>query len=94
MCYKGKILEGLNHTHICLIPDAKELKFINEYRLISFCNIVCKIAVKVLANQLKNILGDVIDESQSTFVLSRLITDNMLIAYEFHHINIIGHNKR
>lgn len=40
---------------------------------ISLCNIIDRIVIKVIANNLKLILGDVISEIQSTFVLFRLI---------------------
>jgi hypothetical protein len=39
-----------------------------------------------LANQLKNILHDIISSYQSAFVLGRLISDNILVAYETMHI--------
>ena len=42
-----------NETHIVLIPKCKERKKITEYRPISLCNVVYKIASKAIANKLK-----------------------------------------
>ena len=75
----------LNETFICLIPKVASPQKIIEFRPISLCNVVYKIISKVPANRLKKILEEVIDESQSAFVLGRSITDNVLVAFETMH---------
>lgn len=50
-----------------------------------------KIMTKVIANQLKCILGEMINEPQCAFVLGRLIIYNLLIAFEvFHYMRTEG----
>ena len=56
-----------------------------EYRPINLCNIIYKIISKVLANRLKCKLVEIIEESQSAFVSGRLISNNVLVAFETMH---------
>uniref|UniRef100_A0A5B7AER2 Reverse transcriptase domain-containing protein n=1 Tax=Davidia involucrata TaxID=16924 RepID=A0A5B7AER2_DAVIN len=78
-------LEGINRTYIVLIPKVNNPRKISEFRPISLCNVVYKIISKMLANRLKSILPDIIDESQSAFVPGRLISVNILVAFEIIH---------
>lgn len=62
-----KIPREINNTNITLIPKVKSPELITDYRPISLCNVVYKIASKVLANKLRGILPSIIAENQSAF---------------------------
>ena len=80
-------LKSINHTFITLIPKVNNLETVAQFRPISLWNVIYKLLSKVLVNRLKPILNSIILEAQSAFIVDRVITDNILIAFEtLHHM--------
>lgn len=67
----GKLLGELNATIIGLVPKMKTPQKVSDFRPISCCNVVYKCISKVIANRLKGVLGDLVNECQSAFIPKR-----------------------
>ncbi|XP_074297018.1 uncharacterized protein LOC141627690 [Silene latifolia] len=77
--------DGMENTHIILIPKVEKPEQISQYRPISLCNVIYRLASKCLANRLKLFISSVISESQQAFVPSRLMPDSCVITHEIMH---------
>lgn len=76
----GDFPMGLNDTSITLIPKVRHPQNISQYRPVLY-----KLAAKVLTNRMRFLMDEIISEEQSAFVPGRLITDNVLVAFESVH---------
>lgn len=74
-----------NFTYIALIPKVTNPTNTSNFRPMSLCNVIYKLASKVLANKLKLILLHLIFKNQSTFLSGHLITNNIIVAYKALH---------
>ena len=63
--------KSLNATFIALIPKKNGASNIRDFRPISLVGSVYKILAKVLANRLKEVLDQLVSESQNSFVGGR-----------------------
>lgn len=64
LSFSKNILHKIKYTHIVLIPKKNEPKSIFDFCPIRLGNVVSRIVSKVLANQLKIILPNVISDSK------------------------------
>jgi hypothetical protein len=79
----GQFENSLNATFFALIPKKNDAMNIKDFRLISLIGSVYKLLSKVLANRLKEVLDDVISESQNAFVSGRQMLDYVLFFFFF-----------
>ncbi|KAA3464007.1 reverse transcriptase [Gossypium australe] len=78
----GKEIESANTTDIVLIPKVSQPITLVNFRPISLCTVMYKLVTKTIANRLQDVIGGCIDKAQSAFIPGRLISDNVLLAYE------------
>ncbi|WCJ44200.1 RNA-directed DNA polymerase (reverse transcriptase)-related family protein [Euphorbia peplus] len=81
----GSFDPDINKTTIVLIPKVTRPEDFSELRPISLCNVSYKIITKIIANRLKPLMPSMVLPHQTSFVVGRNITDNIIIAQEAIH---------
>lgn len=81
----GESLVDWNSTIVTLIPKVANPVMIKEFRPISLCNIIYKIVARAITNRLRPILQSCVDDFQSAFIPNRLISDNVILGFEYVH---------
>lgn len=88
-------VEEINETLIMLIPKVNNPSHLKQFKPISLCNVVYKIITKVIAQQLRVYMSQLIAPNQCSFILGHHLSDNIIIAQEIFHSmrNVRGKNS-
>ena len=79
----GSLTELQKQSIITLIPKQnKDITTLDNWKPISLLNVDYKIAAKVIANRVKNIITEIIDHSQTGFIKGRYIGENIRLLFE------------
>ncbi|XP_035838846.1 uncharacterized protein LOC118486474 [Helianthus annuus] len=81
----GQMLKQINHTIIALVPKKESPNTVQDYMLISCCNVLFKCISKIITDRIKGSLDGLVSINQSAFVSGRKITDNILLTQELMH---------
>ena len=70
---------------VCIPKGDRPREFLKNWRPVSLLNVVYKIGSSCIANRIKNVLPDLINEDQTGFVAGRYIGDNLRLPYDIIH---------
>jgi len=77
-----KISRGYNPSFVTFVSKIDNSIGLNDYRSILLIEWLYETIYKILSNTLRGVIPTIIDGSQSTFIESRGLLDNMLMANE------------
>lgn len=81
--------DRINYGVISLLPKIKDANIINHYRPICLQNVILKIITKAITLRISEIIGGVINWTQSAFIPGRYILDGCVILHEvLHDLNL------
>ena len=75
-------MKRLNKVYLILLPKIEGAEYIGNFRPISLPNSIYLIIANVLANHLHEVLDGLISPFQTTFILRRQMTNNIMLAEE------------
>nr|GEZ50221.1 RNA-directed DNA polymerase, eukaryota, reverse transcriptase zinc-binding domain protein [Tanacetum cinerariifolium] len=78
----GAFPRGCNSSFIALILKMQDAKMVKDFRPITLIGSLYKIIAKILANRLRYVLGDIVNEVQSAFVANQNIQNGPFILNE------------
>ncbi|KAL4284712.1 hypothetical protein GQ457_16G010240 [Hibiscus cannabinus] len=81
----GSLDPDLNRTVLVLIPKTIVPTSFSEFRPISLCSVIYKLLTKIITKHLKPIMPLLINQTKTSFVSGRSITDNIIINQEAIH---------
>lgn len=84
--HTGGKLTPLNYSWIIMIPKVAGDSTIGDFRPINLANCVYKIISKVLVNRLKGVVGEMVGNSQATFIKGRSILNSVTVAEFISHL--------
>ena len=67
----GTMLKGWNETTVVLIPKLQNPERLKDLQPISLCNVVYKVVSKVLSNNLREMLPEIIDHPKPKYLHAR-----------------------
>ena len=82
---EGYVLGALNSNFTALIPKINKHVSFNDYRPISLCNLSSKVITKIISNNIKPIMEEMMTKKYFVFLVDRHILDSIGVTQEVIH---------